>query len=114
MVRQLESGSGIKRFRGLSTDPKPKVGTILEDSHLLEEGPAEVTIKVGSVFTEVDTGARYIWNGLAWVRQEQTLEAILEDISSQMGEMIELLKHIQAATAAQANGAFGAAIPTGR
>ncbi|KKL11202.1 hypothetical protein LCGC14_2548190 [marine sediment metagenome] len=70
MTVQLETN--IKRFRGLSTDVKP--------GHDRDQiGDALQTPPVGSVFTETETGRRFIWRGSwPWVRQEQTIEAILE------------------------------------
>jgi len=64
----------IKRFRGLSTDTKP--GRFTE-----EVGGPVGEIPVGSVFTEVDTGERFVWGGSwPWVRQDQTIEVILNDL----------------------------------
>jgi len=69
---QLETNT--KRFRGLSTDTKP--GRDAEAIGQLIQRPP-----VGSVFTETDTGERYIWNGTwPWVRQEQTVETMLEEL----------------------------------
>ena len=70
MSVRLETGA-LKRYRGLSTDEKPgRVANAIGDK--LQTPP------VGSVFTETDTGARYIWQGdWPWVRQEQTVEALL-------------------------------------
>lgn len=63
-----------KRFRGLSTDQKP-------GRFPLEAGDPVGEIPVGSVFTEEDTGARYIWTGSwPWVRQEQTIEPLLAEL----------------------------------
>ena len=74
MAVQLETA--IKRFRGLSTDLKPghdRDGRAASD-------PVQ-TIPVGSVFTETDTGKRFVWRGSwPWVRQEQTIEAILAEL----------------------------------
>lgn len=59
----------IKRLRGLSTDTKP--------------GRAEMAtpLPVGSVFTEIDTGKRFVWSGSwPWVRHEQTIEGVIADL----------------------------------
>ena len=71
MAIQLETGS-IKRYRGLSTDVKP--GRRSEtDTEAVQLPP------IGSIFTESDTGARYVWTGpWQWLRQEQTVEGLLE------------------------------------
>lgn len=74
MAVQLESGSATKRFRGLSTDEKP--GRVADAIGELVQIPP-----TGSVFTEVDTGERYVWMGSwPWVRQEQTIEALLSTL----------------------------------
>ena len=66
----------IQRFRGLSTDTKP-----------------EEDVKTGSVFTEVDTGARYVWTGSRpWIRQEQTIEALLNALLEVEEEILAVLK----------------------
>ena len=103
----------ITRFRGLSTDEKP--GRIIEEA--AEDGISlrEPQINEGSVFTEVDTGHRYIWRGQwPWERQEQTIDAQFAELSGLMAEAVSVLKVIQAATATQANGAWEADLPTGR
>lgn len=72
MAVQLETT--IKRFRGLSTDTKPG-----HDRDAIGE-PLQ-TPPAGSVFTETDTGKRFIWRGSwPWVRQEQTIEALLSEL----------------------------------
>ena len=72
MAIQLETSN--KRFRGLSSDLKPGHD---RDGRSKSE-PAQ-TIPVGSVFTETDTGKRFVWQGSwPWVRQEQTIEDLLE------------------------------------
>jgi len=112
MAVKLEASS-IKRFRGLSIDEKPgrPVETASADGIAIDIE----SFGVGSEFIEDDTGHRYRWNGSwPWVRQEQTIEALFAELSTQMSEMTDILRVIQAATATQANGAFGAAIPTGR
>ena len=104
----LESGSGIKRFRGLSSDEKPGRVPFEIDDPIGELPP-------GSVFTEIDTGERYIWGGTwPWVRQEQTIEAQFAELSGLMAEAVSALRIIQAATATVANAAWEADIPTGR
>lgn len=80
MAVQLETN--IKRFRGLSTDVKP-------GHHDHERtGDSLQSIPVGSVFTEVDTGKRYVWCGSwPWERQNQTVETLLADLID-VGERI--------------------------
>lgn len=74
MAVTLESGTGIKRFRGLSTDAKPQPGTLVDGETLGD-------IKVGSIFTELDTGERYVWGGTwPWVRQEQSIEVLFANL----------------------------------
>lgn len=81
MAVQLETS--IKRFRGLSTDLKPGHD---RDGRAKTE-PIQ-TMPVGSVFTETDTGRRFIWRGSwPWERQEQTIEGLLErliDVNEQI------------------------------
>ena len=80
MAIQLETGS-IKRFRGLSTDIKPG-----HDAQAI--GELQQTPPAGSIFTESDTGDRYVWTGSwPWIRQEQTIEGFLErliDVNTQI------------------------------
>jgi hypothetical protein len=74
---QLETNT--KRFRGLSTDLKP--------GHETEAKPP-----VGSVFTETDTGERYIWTGSwPWVRQEQTIEGLLNELIEVNQQILNVL-----------------------
>ena len=61
MAVQLEANT--KRLRGLSMDAKPTTDT-----------------PNGSVFTELDTGSRFIWDGTSWDRQEQAIEPLFEAI----------------------------------
>jgi hypothetical protein len=85
MPVQLETR--IKRFRGLSTDLKPGHSERPSEPH--EAPPA------GSVFTETDTGHRYIWTGSwPWVRQEQTIEAALAEMIEQQELILETLAAI--------------------
>ena len=77
--------TSIQRFRGLSTDEKP--GRTKD-----AEGPIN-KIPSGSVFVETDTGARYIWRGSwPWVRQEQTIEPLLEQWIDVNTQVLETLK----------------------
>ena len=82
----------ISRFRGLSTDEKPgRTADII--------GEAIEFPRIGSIFTEVDTGARFVWSGSwPWVRQEQTIEATLAsliDVNTQMLGVLEAIKRGQ-------------------
>jgi len=62
-----------RRFRGLSTDAKP--GLERDSGHPDREPP------VGSVFTEIDTGRRFIYTRSGdWQRQEQTVETLLSTL----------------------------------
>ena len=81
--------TSIQRFRGLSTDEKPgrTRGTA--------DGPIN-QIPVGSVFVETDTGARYVWRGSwPWVRQEQTIEPLLERLIDVQTQVLETLRATQ-------------------
>jgi hypothetical protein len=60
----------IERFRGLSTDTKP--GLFPETVGGTAQRPRE-----GSVFHEIDTGRRFIYHAGGWVKQPQTIEALL-------------------------------------
>ncbi len=62
----LESGTSIKRWRGFSDDIKPQFAN--DD---------KAPIPVMSVFTEINTGRRYIRDEDHWVLQNQTIEALL-------------------------------------
>ncbi len=107
---ELESGQSIQRWRGLSSEEKPGRAIDILDGD--NETPAFVP--TGSVFTELDTGHRYIWRGQwPWERQEQTIDAQFEELSGLMREAVTALKVIQAATAILANSGWDANLPTG-
>ena len=79
MAVQLEHAH--VRYSGLSTDEKP--------------GRNE-PVAVGSVFVETDTGKRYVWQGSwPWVRQEQTIEDLLERLIEVNSQMLEVLSATQ-------------------
>ena len=78
-----ESGTGIKRFRGLSTDDKPGVDDLGIDRAF------------GSIFTELDTGAKYVWGGNVWVRQEQTIETLINELRAVNEELLAAMRLIQ-------------------
>ena len=84
---QLESGQ-IQRFRGLSTESKP--GTRAE-----EIGQPLQLPPVGSTFTEIDTGARFVWRADGWIRQEQTIESLLERLIIVNEQVLETLAATQ-------------------
>lgn len=89
MAVQLETSN--KRYRGLSTDLKPGHD---RDGRAKTE-PVQ-TIPVGSVFTETDTGKRFIWRGSwPWVRQEQTIEEILERLIEVNSQILQTLSATQ-------------------
>ena len=79
----------ISRFRGLSTDEKP--GRTAENIGEEIDFP-----RVGSIFTEIDTGNRYVWTGSwPWVRQDQTIEgmlALLIDVNQQVLSTLDAVK----------------------
>ena len=84
MAVQLENTT--KRFRGLSTDRKPGC-----DADVIGE-PLQ-RIPAGSVFTEIDTGRRYLWPGSwPWVLQEQTVEVLLRDLIEVNERMLDVLE----------------------
>ncbi len=101
----------IFRFRGLSTDEKP--GRTIEEAAPDGISLRQENIHEGSVFTEVNTGHRYIWRGQSWVRQEQTIDAQFAELSGLMTEAVTALRVIQAATAILANASWDANLPTG-
>ncbi len=101
----------ITRFRGLSTDEKP--GRTIEEAAPDGISLRQDDIHEGSVFTEVDTGHRYIWRGQSWVRQEQTIDAQFAELGEIMREAVTALRTIQAATATVANAAWDTRLPTG-
>ena len=74
MAVTLETGT-IDRWRGLSTDTKPQA------------------TKVGSIFTEIDTGHRYVWGGSwPWVRQQQTIDVAFMEMNGLLTEILEELR----------------------
>ena len=80
MVVILESGTSIKRWRGLSSDSKPQ---------FTDEDKSPIPSM--SVFRELDTGRQYVWTERdGWVRQEQTVEALLWDVNDKLEVLIEL------------------------
>ncbi len=101
----------ITRYRGLSTDEKP--GRVIEEAAPDGIAIREDSFNEGSVFTEIDTGHRYIWRGQSWMRQEQTIDAQFAELSGLMTEAVSVLRVIQAATAIQANAGWDANLPTG-
>ena len=100
MAVTLEAGA-IKRFRGLSTDEKPGVGE---------------AFGVGSTFTELDTGDRYIWRGEGepWVRQTQTIETMFAELMDINSEILAEVRTLRAAVATIANGQWDTEYPTDR
>ena len=83
MVVVLEAGS-IKRWRGLSTDEKPRFAD-----------ESNAAIPVGAIFTELDTGQRFVWGGTwPWVRQEQTIEALFAALMDVNEQILVYLKAI--------------------
>ncbi len=62
----------INRWRGLSSEVKPELVSL--------EGGKPSKIPAGSLFTEIDTGNQYRWTGHEWVRQVQTIEALLGEL----------------------------------
>ncbi len=70
----------IKKYRGLSTDPKP--GTMGLDE----------AIPAGSVFIESDTNQQYVWTGRwPWVLQAQSDGFWLERLSLQLEGIARVL-----------------------
>ena len=89
MAVTLESGHGIQRWRGLSTDAKP--GLIpAEVGGLISPMPA------GSTFTELDTGNFWIWDGSGpWVLQEKAkVEIKVKDVLSLLEEFVDIQKRM--------------------
>ena len=78
MVVVLEAGAG-KRWRGLSTDEKPRFA---DES----DGP----IPAGATFTEIDTGHRYYWDG-SWRRQVQTIESALMEMNDLLRDILAVV-----------------------
>jgi len=66
----VQTEAQTKRYRGLSTDAKPGLER--------ESGQPQKKPPVGSVFTEIDTGRRYVYtDGGSWERMQQTVETLL-------------------------------------
>ena len=82
MTVRLEGN--IKRFIGLSTDPKPVPGYQIDGSTL-----AVSDLPAGSSFLETDTGLIYRWDGTAaWTvyhpaeEQGEYLQAVISELAS--------------------------------
>ena len=82
----------IRRYIGLSTDDKPRLGAQFDGSTI-----AASDLPAASSFMETDTGLIYRWNGAdAWVlaaaeadEQLYVLQAMLVEIT-QLRQMVEL------------------------
>ena len=84
MAIQLEKH--VNRYRGLSTDQKP-------GRFRGPDGNKPSGIPVGSVFTETDTGKRFVWTvSKEWARQEQTVETLLGDLVDINSKILDELK----------------------
>ncbi len=82
MPVELESGTAIKRWRGLSSDTKPRY---------TEEGEVRTEIPVGSQFRETNTGRRYVWSERdGWELEQQTIETLLAGVNENLATLIEL------------------------
>ncbi len=82
MPVELESGTAIKRWRGLSSDTKPRY---------TEEDQVRTEIPVGSQFRETDTGRRYVWSERdGWELENQTIEALFAEMNGNLAQLIEL------------------------
>ena len=81
MAVELDTGA-ISRFRGLSTDDKPRFTD--EDRNPL---------RVGSRFEEIDTGHRYVWGGSwPWVRVTQTIDTAFQEQNELLRDILEAVK----------------------
>ena len=89
MVVSLESGHGVQRWRGLSTDVKPGLTPA-------EVGGSIPAMPAGSTFTELDTGDLYIWDGsVPWVLQEKAeVEIKVRDVLSLLEELVDIQKRM--------------------
>lgn len=56
-----------RQWRGLSSDAKPNTAP--------PQGPAD-----SDTLTEIDTGRRFVRSDGRWVRHQQTIEALLEEL----------------------------------
>ena len=57
------------------------------------DGETVEDIKIGSQFTELDTGQRYVWGGAwPWVRQEQTIEVLFAELMDVNQQILAYLK----------------------
>ena len=78
----LESGTSIKRWRGLSSDTKPR---------FTQDGEKRTAIPPMSVFREIDTGRHYVWSDRdGWEPQEQTIEGLLAAVNEHLGQLVVL------------------------
>ena len=98
MVARNTAKHKVNRFHGLSTEPKPgsmeaqRAGEALGDAAIATEG--NVKPLLDSIFVETDTGDRYIWDGEIWVRHNQTIEFLLEQLiegNARIAEHLEVL-----------------------
>ena len=104
MTARLEAS--IQRWRGNSSDEKPRAGVLVLGESALE-------IRQGSEFIEEDTGQRYRWDGFNWILQEQTIEALFLALMNINQDMLAALQVIQGAVATLANNAWETQYPTG-
>jgi len=82
----VQTEAQTKRYRGLSTDAKPGLER--------EDGQRDRVPPVGSVFTEIDTGARYTFTDSGtWTRMQQTVERLL---TQQLDVMEQILSRLDA------------------
>lgn len=82
MAVVLESGTAIKRWRGFSSDTKPRY---------TEDGGVRTEIPAMSVFKEIDTGREYVWSERdGWEPQEQTIITLLGAVNENLAQLVSL------------------------
>ena len=85
----------IKRFIGLSTDPKPRPYTGRDADQVPGDMTSGETLPAGSTFLEADTGFIYRWDSESWQAaipddaNGPLLAAILTEIRA-LREMVEM------------------------
>ena len=79
-----QQSATVRRFVGLSTDPKPAPGTV---------GPNDITlgsqdVPDGSRFLESNTGENYTWYTGRWNRDGHPLAATLTGIETALATLV--------------------------
>lgn len=72
--------TAVKRYRGDSTDAKPRPGIPQMDGTT----PLAADLPAGSYYEEADTGRTYIWDGNEWDRVQAPDVSALSSLSAEL------------------------------